>query len=155
VSLIILHAATSDHIADARELFSEYASSLDVDLCFQGFERELTELPGEYSEPEGCILLAFLESAHVGSVALRPLTSVICEMKRMYVRPAFRGHGIGLALAKEVIIEARKRGYKKMRLDSLPTMKEAQALYRSLGFREIGPYRLNPVRGALFMELEL
>ena len=121
----------------------------------KGFEQELTELPGEYSEPKGCILLAFLESALVGCVALRPLTSDVCEMKRMYVRPAFRMQGIGLALAREVIAEARKRGYERMRLDSLPTMKEAQALYRSLGFREISAYRLNPIEGAVFMELEL
>ena len=155
MSLIVLHATTSDHIAGARELFSEYASSLNVDLSFQGFERELTELPGEYSEPEGCILLAFLDSALVGCVALRPLTSGVCEMKRMYVRPAFRGRGIGLALARDVIAEARKRGYKRMRLDSLPAMAEAQGLYRSLGFMEIGAYRLNPIQGAVFMELKL
>lgn len=151
----ILHATTSDQLEDARGLFKEYASSLGVDLCFQDLDRELKELPGEYSEPEGCILLAFLESALAGCVALRPLESRICEMKRMYVRPAFRGQGIGLVLAQGVIAEARKRGYRKIRLDSLPTMKDAQALYRSLGFREIDAYRLNPIQGTVFMELDV
>ena len=136
-------------------MFKEYASTLGVDLCFQDFERELRELPGKYSEPDGCILLASQNTALVGCVALRPLSAGVCEMKRMYVRLAFRGKGIGRTLAQEAMAEARKRGYKKIRLDSLPVMKEAQALYRSLGFREIGPYRLNPVEGAVFMELDL
>jgi ribosomal protein S18 acetylase RimI-like enzyme len=136
-------------------LFKEYASMLGVDLCFQDFERELKELPGEYSEPGGCILLASLDSALVGCVALRPLGSGVCEMKRMYVRPGFRGQGVGRILAQNIIAEARRRDYRKMRLDSLPIMKEAQTLYRSLGFREIDPYRLNPVQGAVFMELDL
>jgi len=136
-------------------LFKEYASTLGVDLCFQDFERELKELPGEYSEPGGCILLASQDSALVGCVALRPLSAGVCEMKRMYVRPTSRGQGVGRTLAQEVIAEATKRRYKKIRLDSLPIMKEAQTLYRSLGFREIGPYRLNPIEGALFMELDL
>jgi len=155
LSLTVLQATTLDHWENTRELFKEYASSLGVDLCFQDFERELKELPGDYSEPEGCILLAFRESALVGCVALRPLSSEICEMKRMYVRPAFRGLGIGRILAEHIVTEASKRGYKKMRLDSLPTMREAQALYRSLGFREIDAYHPNPIVGAVFMELEL
>jgi len=155
VSLNVLHATTPDHVENARALFKEYASSLGVDLSFQDFERELTDLPGEYSEPQGCILLAFHDSDLVGCVALRPLSSDICEMKRMYVRPAFRRQRIGWALALDVIAEARKWGYKKMRLDSLPAMREAQALYRSLGFREISAYRLNPIKGSVFMELEL
>ena len=155
MSLTVLHATTPDHVENARALFKEYASSLGVDLSFQDFERELTDLPGEYSEPQGCILLAFHDSDLVGCVALRPLPSDVCEMKRMYVRPAFRRQRIGWVLAQDVIAEATKRGYKKMRLDSLPAMREAQALYRSLGFREIGAYRLNPIKGSVFMELEL
>jgi ribosomal protein S18 acetylase RimI-like enzyme len=139
----------------ARELFREYASALGVDLSFQDFEHEVKDLPGEYSEPNGCILLAFHDSTLVGCVGLRPLSSGICEMKRMYVRPRFRGQGIGRVLAEEVIAEARKRGYSRMRLDSLPMMREAQALYRSLGFREIDAYRPNPIHGAVFMELKL
>lgn len=155
VPLTIMHATTLDDAEIARGLFIEYAASLGVDLCFQDFERELKELPGEYSEPEGCILLAFLDSALVGCVALRRLTSDVCEMKRMYVRPAFRGKGFGRMLAQEIIAEARRRGYKKMKLDSLPAMTEAQALYRSIGFKEIGGYRLNPIQGAMFLELQL
>ena len=151
----MLHAASSEQFEETRRLFKEYASALGVDLCFQDFENELKELPGEYSEPDGCILLAFLDSALVGCVALRPLSSGICEMKRMHVRPRFRGRGIGRILTQDVITEARRNGYKKMRLDSLPTMREAQALYRSLGFTEIDAYRLNPIQGAVFMELEL
>jgi ribosomal protein S18 acetylase RimI-like enzyme len=142
-------------MGQARCLFKEYAASLGVDLCFQDFERELKELPGEYSEPKGSVLLAFHDSALAGCVALRPLASEVCEMKRMFVRPQFRGKSIGRVLAQQIIGEARKRGYKKMRLDSLPEMTEAQALYRSLGFREIGAYRPNPIEGAVFMELEL
>jgi GNAT superfamily N-acetyltransferase len=134
-------------LEDARRLFKEYASSLGVDLSFQDFEHEMKELPGEYAEPDGCILLASLDSGLVGCVALRPLSSEVCEMKRMYVRPTFRGQGMGRLLAEDVITEARKRGYRKMRLDSLPTMRE--------GFTEINPYRPNPIQGAVFMELEL
>ena len=154
-SLAVLHAASTEQLEETRGLFKEYASALGVDLCFQDFERELKELPGEYSEPDGCILLAFVDSGLAGCVALRPLSSGICEMKRMYVRPKFRGQGIGRILAQDVITEARRRGYKRMRLDSLPTMKEAQTLYRSLGFKEIQAYRLNPVQAAVFMELTL
>jgi ribosomal protein S18 acetylase RimI-like enzyme len=151
----ILHATSPEHFEHARGLFQEYASALGVDLCFQGFEHELKELPGEYSEPNGCILLAFLDSELAGCVALRPFSTGICEMKRMYVRPMFRGNGIGRALAQDVIAEARGRGYRKIRLDSLPTMKDAQTLYRSLGFREIGSYRPNPIQGAVYLELTL
>jgi ribosomal protein S18 acetylase RimI-like enzyme len=154
-SLTVLHATSSEQFEETRGLFKEYASSLGVDLCFQDFEHELKQLPGEYSEPNGCILVAYRDSVLVGCVALRPLTSEICEMKRMYVRPTFRGQGIGRILAQDVIKEARRRGYRKLRLDSLPTMREAQALYRSLGFTEISPYRPNPIQGAMFMELEL
>jgi ribosomal protein S18 acetylase RimI-like enzyme len=150
----VSHATSPEQFEETRRLFKEYASTLGVDLCFQDFENELKELPGEYSEPNGCILLAFLDSALAGCVALRPLSSEICEMKRMYVRPTFRGQGIGRILAQDVITEARRR-YEKMRLDSLPTMREAQALYRSLGFREIDAYRPNPIEGAVFMELKL
>jgi len=155
VSQTLLHAILPEHFEDARMLFKEYASGLGVDLCFQDFEHELKELPGEYSEPNGCILLAFVNSELAGCVALRPFSPGVCEMKRMYVRPTFRGKGIGLALAQDVIREARNRGYRKMRLDSLPTMKEALALYRSLGFREIDAYRPNPIEGAIYMELTL
>ena len=131
------------------------STPIGVDLCFQDFERELRELPGEYSEPRGCILLASDDATLAGCVALRPCAANVCEMKRMYVRPGFRGRGIGRLLAQSTIAAARKRGYVKMRLDSLPIMVEAQSLYRSLGFRKIDAYRPNPVEGAVYMELAL
>ena len=155
MSITVSHATTSGDINEARALFKEYASSIGVDLCFQDFDRELKELPREYAEPRGCILLATLGSTLLGCVALRPLDVHVCEMKRMYVRPPFRGQGIGRVLARNVIDEARKRSYKTMRLDSLSIMKEALTLYRSLGFKEIDPYRFNPIEGAVFMELQL
>ena len=155
MSPTVVHARTPAEIEDARSIFKEYQSSVGVDLCFQDFEQELKQLPGEYSEPRGCILLALVESKLAGCVALRPLSSDICEMKRMYVRPSFRGQGLGRILAQDIIAEARKRRYRKMRLDSLSSMREALSLYESLGFVQIDAYRLNPVEGAVFLELNL
>jgi len=155
MSPTVVHARTPPEIEDARSIFKEYQSSVGIDLCFQGFEQELEQLPGEYSEPRGCILLALVESKLAGCVALRPLSSDICEMKRMYVRPSFRGQGLGRILAQDIIAEARKRRYRKMRLDSLSSMREALSLYESLGFVPIDAYRLNPVEGAVFLELNV
>jgi len=155
MSLTVVHARMPAEIEDARGMFKEYQSSIGVDLCFQNFEQELKELPGEYSEPRGCILLARVETKLAGCVALRPLSSDICEMKRMYVRPSFRGQGLGRTLAENIIAEARKRRYRRMRLDSLSSMKEALFLYQSLGFVPIDAYRPNPVEGAVFLELNL
>lgn len=138
-----------------RELFTEYAASLGFDLCFQDFDKELASLPGEYSSPNGCLIVAMDGSQVVGCVALRRLDNDICEMKRLYVRPEFRGKGIGRELVKAIIDEAKKIGYIRMRLDTVPVMKEAIALYCSMGFYEIEPYRYNPVEGAVFMELNL
>lgn len=139
----------------ARDLFREYQSSLGIDLCFQEFDKELAELPGEYSPPDGRLILGYWASDLAGCVALRKIDDATCEMKRLYVRPAFRGKKIGRTLAEIIIGEARRMGYARMRLDSLPSMKEAIALYRSLGFRVIGPYRYNPIEGSMFMELDL
>jgi len=136
-------------------LMRRYAAELDVDLCFQGFERELDELPGCYAEPAGVVLIAELAGSPVGCVALRPLELGRCEMKRLYLSPDARGAGLGRSLALYAIAHARARGYTAMRLDTLPSMTSAMALYRSLGFVPIGPYRVNPVPGAHFLERRL
>ena len=142
-------------MADARALFLEYAQVLGIDLCFQGFDTELAELPGSYARPAGRLLAASLDGALAGCVAMRPLLDRACEMKRLYVRPAARGGGVGRALAGAVIAAALDEDYVRMRLDTLPQMVEAQPLYESLGFREIEPYYENPVPGARFLELTL
>lgn len=153
--LKIAEAREAQDIATTRRLFEEYAASLGVDLCFQGFEEELATLPGSYAPPDGRLLLARHGDEIAGCVALRRLEQDICEMKRLYVRPALRGLGIGRMLVEAITREARIAGYRRMRLDTLPMMASALALYRLLGFREIPPYRSNPVEGAFFLELQL
>jgi len=145
----------SDQITQLRPLFEEYAASLGIDLCFQNFDRELEDLPGDYALPSGRLLIAIEGEALAGCVALRRIEGDICEMKRLYVRPAFRGTGLGRKLATAVIDAAGQIGYTTMRLDTLSSMHEAIGLYRSLGFVPTGPYRHNPVCGALFFELAL
>ena len=151
----IIQATTDDQYQAARDLFLQYADSLGFDLEFQGFSRELAELPGDYEPPAGCILLAAIDDGYAGCVALRPLQNYICEMKRLFVIPACQGHGIGKALAKAVIAEARQKGYQKMRLDTIESMQAAQGLYFSLGFKTIEAYCHNPLDNPTFMELEL
>ena len=152
---MIIQAETTGHINIAKELFIEYAKSLNFELCFQDFDKEVTELPGAYSPPEGRLFLAEYGGEIAGCIALRKLEKEICEMKRLYVKPQFRGHNIGKNLVEKLIEDARKIGYKKMRLDTVPAMQTAQKLYKSIGFKEIEPYRLNPVQGAVYMELKL
>jgi ribosomal protein S18 acetylase RimI-like enzyme len=151
-----IEPATSADVDAVRALLLEYAEALGVDLCFQGFDRELAELPGEYAPPRGRLLVARDEHGDaVGCVALRALSHDICEMKRLYVRPALRGAGLGRELALAVVEEARGLGYARMRLDTLPSMSAAARLYESLGFLDIEPYYENPVAGARYLELEL
>lgn len=152
----LFQAKSTEEIRLARELFEEYAAGLGIDLCFQNFAKELAELPGDYLPPDGCLLLAVTEGETAGCVALRRIGEGTCELKRLYVRPAFRGTGLGRALTEKVIGAAREIGYARIRLDTLPgKMDQAIAMYRSFGFREIKPYYDNPVAGAVFMELEL
>jgi putative acetyltransferase len=154
--LSIFQAETSTQIAQARELFLEYAQSLGFSLCFQNFDKELAGLPGYYAPPEGRLLLVECEGQLAGCVALHNLEPGICEMKRLYLRPQFRGKGLGRALAGRIIAEARQIGYRRMRLDTVePVMKDAVAMYRKLEFKEVAPYRPNPIAGAMYMELEL
>jgi ribosomal protein S18 acetylase RimI-like enzyme len=150
------HAESHKQITSVRELFLEYAHSLGFSLCFQSFDKELAELPGDYAPPDGRLLLATYEGQPAGCVALHKLAPEICEMKRLYVRPQSRGNGLGRTLAEHIITEARHIGYKHLRLDTVePMMKTAVAMYRQLGFREIAPYRPNPIEGALYMEVQL
>jgi len=154
--LSVTQASSPSQIEQARTLFVEYAQSLGFSLCFQNFDQELATLPGSYAPPQGRLLLAEYEGELAGCVALRALEPGICEMKRLYLLPKFRGKGLGRAIAEHLIAEARQIGYRSMRLDTVePVMGDAVAMYRRLGFREIPAYRENPIAGALSMELDL
>ena len=154
--MIPIEQATSPaSIDEARRLFGEYQAALGVDLGFQDFENELAALPGLYAAPGGRLLLAHSGSAVAGCVALRPLIGATCEMKRLFVRPEFRAAGVGRLLAERVLAEARAIGYRRVCLDTLPSMGRAQRLYEALGFRDIEPYRYNPVAGTRYLGMEL
>ena len=153
--MTIERAATTDTWAAAETLIREYAASLDVSLEFQRFDDEIRNLPSEYGPPTGVLLLARDQDGYVGCGAVRRFSDDACEMKRLYVRLAAQGRGIGRAIAAALIAEARCLRYRRMLLDTLPTMHEAQALYRSLGFGETATYRHNPIPGTMFMELAL
>jgi len=151
-----IELATEPGDLDAvRALFAEYAESLGVDFFYLDFHRELAELPGEYAQPDGRLLIARAGAHVVACVALRRLGDGVCEMKRFYVQPSYRGLGLGRALAEAVVAEGRRIGYARMRLDTLPSMTAAAALYERLGFREIEPYYANPVPGVRYLELAL
>jgi ribosomal protein S18 acetylase RimI-like enzyme len=152
----ILHVETGPLLGDVRALFVEYAQSLNFELCFQSFDRELKELPGEYRLPAGRLVLGRIDGRPAGCVALRMLDPRICELKRLYVRPEFRGHRLGRQLTEHVLDEARRTGYSTVRLDTVSgAMDRAIELYRSMGFTEIAPYYPNPIPNALYMELPL
>ena len=151
----IIRAESSEELEQVRALFGEYSNSLFFNLDFQNFDEELSNLPGDYVAPTGCLLLAIYKGQSVGCVGLGKLSDGVCEMKRLYVREQFRSLGFGRALAEAVIEEARKIGYNYMRLDTVPSMDVARALYVSLGFKQTSSYRYNPIEGAVFMELRL
>ncbi len=156
VIMNLIQAQTPEQIDQARCLFREYADWLQIDLCFQNFEKELAELPGDYVPLAGRLLLAYESAELAGCIALRRFDERTCEMKRLFVREQFRGKGLGRQLITAIIQEAKQIGYEHMRLDTLPPkMNDAIALYRAYGFKEIEPYYINPVPGALFMELDL
>jgi len=152
----INQAQSADDIEQARELFREYAAWVEIDLCFQNFENEVRELPGNYVPPDGRLLLASHNGQLAGCIAMRRIGEGVCEMKRLFVRDAFRGQGLGRNLIEFLIRAATELGYERMRLDTLPPkMNDAIKLYRLCGFKEIEPYYDNPVPGATFMELTL
>jgi len=148
-------AETPKDYEDAKTLFLEYAKSLHFDLCFQNFEKEISELSAMYSPPSGCLILSCENDKPFGCVAVRKFEDGICEMKRLYIPESYRGRGIGRELAERIITKAKELGYEKMRLDTLETMKEAISLYKTMGFYEIPRYRENPIKEVVYMEIKL
>ncbi|GAB2525516.1 MULTISPECIES: GNAT family N-acetyltransferase [unclassified Simplicispira] len=155
----LLTATGPEHLAVLRDLFQEYADSLSIDLCFQQFDTELATLPGEYADPRGALLLALVDGAPAGCCALRPLDTAdypnASEMKRLFVRKAFRGFGLGRQLAEATLDAARQRGYACVLLDTLDDMESARALYTDLGFTDIPPYYHNPIQGAHYLKVDI
>ena len=158
-TIALRHAETAEELAQAAEVFREYAASLGIDLCFQNFDAELATLPGDYAAPAGRLLLAYVDGQLAGCGAMRPLPEAdyanACEMKRLYVRPAFRRFGLGRVLAQALLDEARGAGYSVMLLDTLDDMEAARELYAALGFEEIPPYYFNPIAGAHYLKANL
>lgn len=155
MTIAVVHATSAAQIEQARALFREYQASLAVDLCFQGFADELARLPGAYAPPSGRLLLCTVDAVPQGCVALQALGAADCEMKRLYVRSEQRGLGLGQRLLGQVLAEARALGYRRMFLDTLPSMTRAIAMYEALGFQDVAPYRPNPVPGARYLALAL
>lgn len=157
IELVVPRSA--EQLDAARDIFREYAQQLGVDLCFQGFDAELAGLPGDYAEPEGALLLAYVDGALAGCGALRPIRDVdytnACEMKRLYVKRAFRRFGLGRTLAQALMNRATEAGYSTMLLDTLDEMEVARGLYETLGFEEIPPYYFNPIAGAHYLKADL
>jgi len=151
----IARAGAAAEVAEVKALFLEYAESLDFELCFQGFDEEMARFPGDYAAPAGALLLASVEGAAAGAVGLRPLGEGVCEMKRLYVRPAYRSQGLGRALIEASLDQGRRLGYGAMRLDTLPSMAAAIALYEAYGFKDIGAYTHNPLAGVRYLERAL
>jgi putative acetyltransferase len=151
----IIRATTPSHIQSIRDLFREYETFLQVDLCFQRFEEELAGLPGRYAPPRGTLLLATGSAHATGCVAMRPIDEDVCEMKRLYVRPTYLGRGLGKKLVLNVIERARIAGYATMRLDTLEKLRPALCLYKGLGFQKRGPYYENPLQGVVYMQRAL
>jgi len=151
----IIEATSPGQFNFAAALFREYHQFLDVDLCFQGFEEELSNLPGKYAEPDGAILLAEQQNEIIGCVALRPIDEAICEMKRLYVKPSAQGLSAGRLLAESIIVKATELGYETMRLDTLERLDKAIGLYQKLGFHKIRPYYANPLSEVVYWELNL
>jgi ribosomal protein S18 acetylase RimI-like enzyme len=155
VAIRVTQPQSEDDWRRARQLVEEYAASLDLDLSFQNLEHELEHLTSEYASPTGAFLLAEESGAYLGCIAVRHFSGGIGEVKRLYVSPAARGRGVGRLLVQGIVAAAKELGYARVRLDTLPDMKEAQALYVSLGFKPIAPYRFNPMPGTAFLELAL
>jgi putative acetyltransferase len=151
----IISAESAAQLSIIRTIFREYEQFLNVDLCFQGFEEELANLPGKYAPPSGALFLAVEDNSVAGCVAVRGLESDICEMKRLYTRPSYRSKGLGRQLAQKIILQAQELGYELMRLDTLEILTEAMSLYQSLGFKKTGAYYHNPLENVIYWELPL
>lgn len=155
VPIEIIDAHHDHFLPEVRSMFEAYRASLDIDLCFQQFDEELETLPGKYAPPTGCLMLAQINQKPCGCIALKPLEEGVCEMKRLYVSPDHRGLRVGRKLVDAIIKRAKDLGYKKMKLDTLPSMERAVNLYESIGFRDTIPYCVNPTPGVRFLELDL